>query len=241
MKSTGKSAVSKEREQESGNVALQESVPARRQAGERSPVADDAGGKSRADDVRLAAEGRDAGGCRRQFRPAESQGRFQDSGTASARSAVPATPAKARTRAGMAELTNAIQKFFIENSRLGIPVIFHEECLHGHAAHRRHELSAADRARRHVQSRAGRVAVHHDRRRGAAARHASGAHAGGRCGARSALGPRRGNLRRRSVPGVAHGHRRGARLPGRRHVPRQEARDRHAEASSPRTASRNPA
>jgi beta-glucosidase len=34
----------------------------------------------------------------------------------------------------MAELTNAIQKFFVENSRLGIPVIFHEECLHGHAA-----------------------------------------------------------------------------------------------------------
>ncbi len=34
----------------------------------------------------------------------------------------------------MAELTNAIQRFFIENSRLGIPVIFHEECLHGHAA-----------------------------------------------------------------------------------------------------------
>ncbi|MEJ5260646.1 MAG: glycoside hydrolase family 3 N-terminal domain-containing protein [Anaerohalosphaeraceae bacterium] len=33
-----------------------------------------------------------------------------------------------------AELTNAIQKFFIENSRLGIPVVFHEECLHGHAA-----------------------------------------------------------------------------------------------------------
>lgn len=32
------------------------------------------------------------------------------------------------------ELTNAIQKFFIENSRLGIPVIFHEECLHGLAS-----------------------------------------------------------------------------------------------------------
>jgi beta-glucosidase len=31
----------------------------------------------------------------------------------------------------MAELTNAIQEFFIENSRLGIPVFFHEECLHG--------------------------------------------------------------------------------------------------------------
>lgn len=34
----------------------------------------------------------------------------------------------------MAMLTNAIQKFFLEKSRLGIPVIFHEECLHGHAA-----------------------------------------------------------------------------------------------------------
>jgi beta-glucosidase len=34
----------------------------------------------------------------------------------------------------MAVLTNEIQKFFLENSRLGIPVIFHEECLHGQAA-----------------------------------------------------------------------------------------------------------
>jgi beta-glucosidase len=32
------------------------------------------------------------------------------------------------------ELTNAIQNFFIENSRLGIPVFFHEECLHGLAS-----------------------------------------------------------------------------------------------------------
>ncbi len=31
-----------------------------------------------------------------------------------------------------AELTNAIQRFFIENTRLGIPVLFHDECLHGH-------------------------------------------------------------------------------------------------------------
>jgi beta-glucosidase len=34
----------------------------------------------------------------------------------------------------MADLTNAVQRFFVEQSRLGIPVIFHEECLHGHAA-----------------------------------------------------------------------------------------------------------
>ncbi|MFL6216541.1 MAG: glycoside hydrolase family 3 N-terminal domain-containing protein [Blastocatellia bacterium] len=34
----------------------------------------------------------------------------------------------------MAEFTNAIQHWVMENTRLGIPVMFHEECLHGHAA-----------------------------------------------------------------------------------------------------------
>jgi beta-glucosidase len=43
-------------------------------------------------------------------------------------------PEKGRTPRAMAELTNAIQRFFVEESRLGIPVMFHEECLHGHAA-----------------------------------------------------------------------------------------------------------
>ncbi len=33
-----------------------------------------------------------------------------------------------------AEHTNAIQKWVKENTRLGIPILFHEECLHGHAA-----------------------------------------------------------------------------------------------------------
>jgi beta-glucosidase len=46
----------------------------------------------------------------------------------------PSDAGKGKDARGMAELTNAIQKFFIENSRLGIPVFFHEECLHGHAA-----------------------------------------------------------------------------------------------------------
>jgi beta-glucosidase len=31
----------------------------------------------------------------------------------------------------MAELANSLQKYFVEETRLGIPVIFHEECLHG--------------------------------------------------------------------------------------------------------------
>jgi len=34
----------------------------------------------------------------------------------------------------MAEFTNAMQKWMKENTRLGIPILFHEECLHGHAA-----------------------------------------------------------------------------------------------------------
>ena len=33
-----------------------------------------------------------------------------------------------------AEYTNAIQKWMKENTRLGIPVLFHDECLHGHVA-----------------------------------------------------------------------------------------------------------
>src|SRR6516225_7856655 len=45
----------------------------------------------------------------------------------------PSDAGKGKNPREMAELTNAIQKFFIENSRLGIPVLFHEECLHGHA------------------------------------------------------------------------------------------------------------
>lgn len=48
--------------------------------------------------------------------------------------APPSEPWLGRTARQMAELTNAIQKFFLEHSRLGIPVVFHEECLHGHAA-----------------------------------------------------------------------------------------------------------
>jgi beta-glucosidase len=46
----------------------------------------------------------------------------------------PSDAGKGKNAREMAELTNAIQKFFLQNSRLGIPVMFHEECLHGHAA-----------------------------------------------------------------------------------------------------------
>ena len=55
-------------------------------------------------------------------------GRPSDAGS------TPTEPRKGRDPRQQAQLTNEIQKFFIEKSRLGIPVIFHEECLHGHAA-----------------------------------------------------------------------------------------------------------
>ncbi len=46
----------------------------------------------------------------------------------------PSDSGKGKNAREMAELTNAVQKFFAESSRLGIPVMVHEECLHGHAA-----------------------------------------------------------------------------------------------------------
>ncbi len=43
-------------------------------------------------------------------------------------------PSENRDPRAMAEYTNTVQKWMRENTRLGIPVIFHDECLHGHVA-----------------------------------------------------------------------------------------------------------
>jgi beta-glucosidase len=43
----------------------------------------------------------------------------------------PSEPTVARGPRQMAEFTNTVQKWFLENTRLGIPVLFHQECLHG--------------------------------------------------------------------------------------------------------------
>ena len=128
--------------------------------------AHDRAGKGRADALRLAGEGAEAGGRTRATSIWPRPRRPSRAVAASARWAAPATPAAAGTPREMAELTNAIQKFFLENSRLGIPVIFHEECLHGHAAPAGTSFLAAHRPRRHLQSRTGGAALHHDGRRG---------------------------------------------------------------------------
>jgi beta-glucosidase len=45
-----------------------------------------------------------------------------------------ARPSGMRGPREMAEFTNTVQGWIMDNTRLGIPVLFHEECLHGHAA-----------------------------------------------------------------------------------------------------------
>lgn len=67
------------------------------------------------------------------FDPAQAQTAFAE-GHGLGQVGRPSDAGGGRNAREMAELTNAIQKFFMENSRLGIPVVFHEECLHGQAA-----------------------------------------------------------------------------------------------------------
>jgi beta-glucosidase len=43
-------------------------------------------------------------------------------------------PSEHRDPRAMVKFTNAVQKWLKENTRLGIPVLFHDECLHGHVA-----------------------------------------------------------------------------------------------------------
>ena len=45
-------------------------------------------------------------------------------------------PSEKRGPREMADFTNTLQKWMKENTRLGIPILFDEECLHGHAAPR---------------------------------------------------------------------------------------------------------
>ncbi|MGA3091676.1 MAG: glycoside hydrolase family 3 N-terminal domain-containing protein [Terriglobales bacterium] len=45
-------------------------------------------------------------------------------------------PSENRGPREMAEFTNTVQKWMLEHTRLGIPVLFHDECLHGHVAPR---------------------------------------------------------------------------------------------------------
>jgi beta-glucosidase len=52
-------------------------------------------------------------------------------------------PSEGRGPREMAEFTNTMQKWIKENTRLGIPVLFHDECLHGHVAQKGTSYPAA--------------------------------------------------------------------------------------------------
>jgi beta-glucosidase len=52
-------------------------------------------------------------------------------------------PSEGRGPREMAEFTNTLQKWLKENTRLGIPVLFHDECLHGHVAEKGTSYPAA--------------------------------------------------------------------------------------------------
>ena len=67
------------------------------------------------------------------FDPAKAKAAFKK-GQGLGQVARPSDAGKGKNARQMADLTNTIQKFFLENGRLGIPVMFHEECLHGHWA-----------------------------------------------------------------------------------------------------------
>ena len=60
----------------------------------------------------------------------------------------PSSPRVVRRRdvPGTIRLVNALQHYAMTGTRLGIPILLHEEGLHGYAARRRHELSAGHRA-----------------------------------------------------------------------------------------------
>jgi len=150
--------------------------------------------KAAPNDVHLAGKNDQAVGCRSNFDFKKAKAAFKKGhgigqvGRPSDAGSTPSDAGIGKNAKQTAELANAIQKFFIEHSRLGIPVIFHEECLHAtRRSARRVFHSPSDSAPRSILSwlkSCSRMTAEGD----ACARCASGAHAGGGCGARRALG-----------------------------------------------------
>ena len=114
----------------------------------------------------------------------------------------------ARRRAGARRprrcaFINAVQRWAMDETRLGIPVLLHEESLHGYMATEATMFPQAIALAGSFDPRAASRRQSRDRPRDARARRATGAVAGGRHRPRSALGPDRGDLRRRSLPRAA--------------------------------------
>ena len=117
-------------------------------------------------------------------------------------------PSEHRDPRVMVEFTNSIQKWMKENTRLGIPVLFHDECLHGHVAPKGTSYPTAIALASTWDPALLRRSLHRHRRRSPRPRHPAMPSPGPRPRSRPALGPHRGNLRRRSLPRHPPGRRR---------------------------------
>ncbi len=118
----------------------------------------------------------------------------------------PATPV------AMAELTNQLQKLMLEDTRLGIPLIFHEECLHGLVSSKGTSYPQAIGLASYVGPGPVAADIYGHGARGPYARCAGMPDAGDRPGARSAVGAHGRDLWRRSIPREPYGDRGGERV-----------------------------
>ena len=114
-------------------------------------------------------------------------------------------PSSADAARAHAERINAIQRFFVERTRLGIPIIPFDEAVHGLRARWRDGVSAGDRAGGDVgyvargACRRARLRARRDRAESA------GPLAGDQHRERRAMGPGRGDIRRGSGAHLAMG------------------------------------
>ena len=135
-----------------------------------------------------------------------------------------------RTARDEAEFVNAVQTWVIEHTRLGIPVMFHEEALHGfvalHATSFPVPIALASSWDPPLVERVMSAAAYGSARPRLPAR----AGAGRRSRPRPPLGTIRGDVRRRSVSRRPHWHRRDSRLPGHQRAARSAQRARDAQA-----------
>ena len=105
-----------------------------------------------------------------------------------------------RTLEDTVAFINEVQRWALEHTRLGIPVLFHEESLHGYMAKPATMFPQAIGAGEQLRPGSDACSQRSDRARGSRAWRAARALAGGRRRSRPALGPHRGNLRRGSLP-----------------------------------------